>query len=355
MTFSWPDILTDLVNARDLSPEATSWAMDEILSGNVPEATMAAFMVALRCKGETETEIRALTDSMLAKATPITLPSDAVDIVGSGGDRANTVNISTMAALVAAGAGAKVVKHGNRAASSRCGTADCLEALGGVLTVKPENQQAILDQCGFVFLFAPMYHGSLRHIGPTRKQIGIQTTFNFLGPLANPAKPNGQAIGVADAAMADLVAQVLASRGNYGLVFHGTDGLDELTTTSPSDVWVINDGQVQKCVVDPRKLGIASAELSQLVGGDPKHNAQIVRGIVNGQTGPIRDIVVLNAAAALLAYRGPKLGESNDSTGLESQMSRTIEDVTAAIDSGAAARVLDSWLELTRRLADEVF
>ncbi len=176
---------------------------------------------------------------MLAKATPIDLPRNAVDVVGSGGDRANTVNVSTMAAIVAAAAGAKVVKHGNRAASSMSGTADCLEALGLALDVAPERQRQVFDECGLVFLFAPLYHGSLRHTAPARKELGIQTTFNFLGPLANPARPDAQAIGMANLHVAELVAGVLAARGNRGMVFHGEDGLDELTTTTRSDIWLI--------------------------------------------------------------------------------------------------------------------
>lgn len=343
--FSWPNLLTDLISGKDMSQDATSWAMKEILDGNVSTAVMAAFMVALRAKGETVAEIAGLADGMLAKAKPIQLPNEAVDIVGSGGDRANTVNISTMAAIVAAAAGAKVIKHGNRAASSMAGTADTLEALGAGIYVPPEAQQQIFDECGLVFLFAPMYHSSLRFTAPTRRELGVQTTFNFLGPLTNPARPLGQAIGIANRQMAELVAGVLTSRGARGLVFHGSDGLDELTTTSPSDAWVFANGTCTFARLDPLDLGIAPAETKQLIGGSPEHNAQVVRDVVAGEKGPVRDIACLNAAAALLAFEGPDLA-----VGLDKQLLVHYERASQAIDSGQASNLLDRWIGLSARL-----
>lgn len=320
--------------------------MSEILSGNASTVQMAAFMVALRAKGETAAEIDALAAGMLAKATPIDLPTEAVDVVGSGGDRANTVNISTMAALVAAAAGAKVIKHGNRAASSMSGTADCLEALGVAIDVPPQRQREVFDACGLVFLFAPLYHGALRHIAPARRELGIQTTFNFLGPLANPARPAAQAIGVANSELAGLMAAVVAARGNRGLVFHGEDGLDELTTTTNSDIWLIADGEVVRTELDPADLGVSRAQLADLVGGSPAHNAQVARDIFAGATGPVRDIVLVNAAAALLAFEGPRLHQP-----VADQLGANVQRAAAAIDQGRVSELLDRWIAVTQQVA----
>lgn len=344
MDFTWPNVLTGLVRGDDMDQATTQWAMTEILSGNASPVQMAAFMVALRAKGETVAEIDGLARGMLAKSTPITLPSNAVDVVGSGGDRANTVNVSTMAAVVAAAAGAKVVKHGNRAASSMSGTADCLEALGLALDVAPHRQQQVFDECGIVFLFAPLYHGSLKHTAPARRELGIQTTFNFLGPLANPARPDAQAIGVANLQLAGLVAGVIAARGNRGLVFHGEDGLDELTTTTRSDIWLIGDGQVVETELDPGELGLQPAQPADLVGGPPAHNAQVARDVFAGQTGPVRDIVLLNAAAALLAFDGPSLTQP-----VAEQLATHLARAQAAIDEGLASEKLDRWIAASQR------
>lgn len=346
MEFTWPNVLGSLIRREDMDRQTTEWVMAEILSGNASPVQMAAFMVALRAKGETVAEINGLATGMLAKATPISLPRNAVDVVGSGGDRANTVNISTMAAVVAAAAGAKVVKHGNRAASSMSGTADCLEALGLALDVPPQRQRQVFDECGLVFLFAPMYHGSLRHTGPARRELGIQTTFNFLGPLANPARPDAQAIGVANLQVAGLVAGVLAARGNRGMVFHGEDGLDELTTTTRSDVWLIADGQVERTSIEPADLGLQPALPSDLMGGPPEHNAQVARDVFAGATGPIRDIVLVNAAAALLAFDGPDLDEP-----VADQLRPRIRRAAQAIDEGRATELLTSWVDVSQRAA----
>lgn len=346
MDLTWPNVLTGLVRGEDMDPRTTQWAMGEILAGNASPVQMAAFMVALRAKGETVSEIDSLANTMLARATPIELPKDAVDVVGSGGDRANTVNVSTMAAVVAAAAGARVVKHGNRAASSMSGTADCLEALGVALDVPPARQRQVLDECGVVFLFAPMYHGSLRHTAPTRRELGIQTTFNFLGPLANPARPDAQAIGVANPVLAALVAGVIAARGNRGLVFHGEDGLDELTTTTRSDIWLISGGQVVRRELDPADLDLEPASLSDLVGGLPAHNAQVARDVLAGATGAVRDIVLVNAAAALLAFDGPDLAEP-----VADQLRPYLDRAGRAVDEGRAEELLARWAEASQRAA----
>ncbi|WP_233557864.1 anthranilate phosphoribosyltransferase [Tessaracoccus antarcticus] len=344
MTFSWPDILTGLVRREGLESEAAEWALNEIFAGRASEVQLAALLVALRAKGETEDEIAGLSNAMLGNALPITLAHEAVDVVGTGGDRANTVNISTMAAIVASAAGAKVIKHGSRAASSMAGTADTLEALGVNISLDPSRQASILGEAGIVFLFAQMYHPAMKYVGGVRKQLAIQTTFNFLGPLSNPAQPRAMALGVANDEIAPVIARVLAGRGVRGMVFRGFDGLDELTTTSSSDVWIVSDSRVHRTTLDPRDLGLEPAAPADLTGGDAAHNATVVRDLVNGRTGPIRDIVVLNAAAALLAYRGVSVVVP-----LAEQMQETKIDVEAALDSGAALRTLDLWVELTNR------
>lgn len=315
--------------------------MGQILSGAATPAQLAAFVVGLRAKGETVSEISGLADVMIEFATPIEISGAAVDVVGSGGDRSNTVNISTMAAIVAAGAGAKVVKHGNRAASSACGAADVLEALGVVLDLSPEAQRRVVEEVGIGFLFAPHYHPGLRHASGPRRELGIPTTFNFLGPLANPAQPIAQAVGVADVRMADLMAGVFAARGNQGLVMHGGDGLDELTTTTSSTLWVYRDGVVNRSEFDPAHLGIRRAELRDLVGGDANHNAGVVRSMLDGQVGPVRDVVALNAAAALVAEAKP------DPENLLEQFQTQLARAQESIDSGAARSTLHAWVAAT--------
>lgn len=342
--YTWPDILTGLVRREGLETSAATWALNEILAGRASEVQVAALLTALRAKGESEDEIAGLADAMLANSVPIAVDPDAVDIVGTGGDRANTVNISTMAAIVAAGAGAKVVKHGARAASSMAGTADTLEALGVKIDVDPAKQSAILDEVGVVFLFAQMYHPAMKNVAPIRKALGIQTTFNFLGPLANPARPRAMALGVANDDVAPVIARVLAERGTRGLVFRGFDGLDELTTTSESDVWMIAEGRVHRTVLNPEDLGLQPAAPHDLQGGEPAHNAQVARDMLAGKPGPVRDIVVLNAAAGILAYRG-----LSTVTPLVDQMRGPLADAQAGIDSGAAASTLDRWVKASNR------
>ena len=343
MTHTWPDILAGLVRREGLESEAAQWALNEILSGRASEVQLAALLVALRAKGETEDEIEGLSSAMLANAVQVTLDREAVDVVGTGGDRAHTVNISTMAAIVAAAAGAKVVKHGSRAASSQAGTADTLEALGLNIMLEPIRQATVLDEVGITFLFAQLYHPAMKYVAGVRKQLAIQTTFNFLGPLSNPARPQAMALGVANDDIAPVVARVLAGRGVRGLVFRGFDGLDELTTTSASDVWVVADGRVHRTTLDPAELGLSPAAPADLRGGDAQHNAQVVRDLVAGKTGPVRDIVVLNAAAALLAYRGVSAVVP-----LAEQLDAALGDVSRAIDDGSAHRKLDDWIEATK-------
>ena len=338
MAYTWPQVLAPLVRGEDIPAEATAWAMAQILSGAASPAQLAGFAVALRCKGESVTEVEGMVGTMYDHAQRITVSGRTVDIVGTGGDGARTVNISTMAALVAAGAGARVVKHGNRAASSACGTADVLETLGIPLDLTPAQVAEVAERTGITFCFAPAFHPALRHAAGPRRELGVPTTFNFLGPLAHPASPAAQAVGVADGRVAGLVAGVLARRGIDALVFHGDDGLDELTTTTTTQVWSVGGGEVTGPEsVDPRDLGLSPVRPEDLRGGDAAHNAAVVHALVAGDKGPVRDVVLLNAAAALAAYE-PAPGTVTER--LAAGMSRAAE----AIDSGAAKDTLDRWV-----------
>jgi anthranilate phosphoribosyltransferase len=343
---SWPHVLTALVGGQDLDTDQTAWAMREILSGEATEAQIAGFAVALRAKGETVAEVEGLVRTMYDHVVPLTVPGRVVDLVGTGGDRSRTVNISTMAAVVAAGAGVPVVKHGNRAASSDSGSADVLEALGIRLDVPSDRIADIVAEVGITFCFAPVFHASLRHSVAVRRQLGIATTFNFLGPLTNPARPAAQALGVADRRMAPIMAGVLAARGTDALVFRGDDGLDELTTTSTSSVWVVIGaaGSVTETTLDPTALGIAPATAADLRGADAAYNADVFGRVLAGESGPVRDAVLLNAAAGLAAHAG---GDDPLTQRLEAGLARARE----SIDSGAARDILARWVEVTQRHA----
>ena len=268
-TPSWPALIRALIGRQALSAEQTAWAMNEIMDGAASPAQIAGFGVALRAKGETAAEMSGLAASMLAHATPISIPGPVTDLVGTGGDGLLTVNVSTMATIVAASAGVPMVKHGNRAASSACGSADVLEALGVVIDLPAAATEALFAEVGIAFLFASMYHPSLRHAGPVRRDLGVPTAFNYLGPLTNPARPTSLAVGIADPLMGPVLARVYAERGESALVFHGDGGLDELSTTGPSTVWVACDGAVTVTSFDPAALGLPRASISDLRGGDP--------------------------------------------------------------------------------------
>ncbi|HEV2451353.1 MAG TPA: anthranilate phosphoribosyltransferase, partial [Streptosporangiaceae bacterium] len=296
---TWPALIGALVRGESLAPADAEWAMNEIMEGAATPAQIAGFGVALRIKGETAGEVGGMARAMLSHATPIEVPGRVADLVGTGGDGARTVNISTMGTIVAAAAGARMVKHGNRAASSACGAADVLEALGVVIDLPPAASAQIAEEIGIAFLFAPLYHPALRHAAVPRRELGVPTVFNFLGPVANPARPQAQAVGVADPRMGEVLAGVLAERGCSALVFHGHDGLDELTTTTTSTVWVAAASGLSHTVFDPAELGLSRAAPADLRGGDPEHNAAVARSVLNGDEGPVRDIVLLNAAAAL--------------------------------------------------------
>lgn len=339
---TWPEVLGALVAGSDLSADQTAWAMGEILSGEATVAQIAGFAIALRAKGETVEEVSGLVDTMYALATPISVPGRLLDIVGTGGDRSMSVNISTMSAIVAAGAGARVVKHGNRSASSQSGSADVLESLGIRLDLPAARLAEIAGEVGITFCFAAAFHPAMRYAAVPRRELGVGTTFNFLGPLTNPAHAHAQAIGCADPRMAPVMAGVFARRGVDAWVFRGDDGLDELTTTTTSRLWWVHGGEVRETSVDPADLGIARAEAGALRGGDAAHNAEVVRRLLAGETGAVRDAVVLNAGAALAVYDEP--GSAPDQA-----LVAGVERARESLDSGAAARVLDRWVAATAR------
>jgi len=347
-TLSWPALIRALIQGEALSADETAWAMNEIMEGAASPAQIAGFGVALRAKGETAEEMSGLAQAMLAHATPITVDGPVTDLVGTGGDGAHTVNVSTMATIVAAAAGARMVKHGNRAASSACGSADVLDALGVVIDLPPAATEALFAEVGVAFLFAPVYHPAFRHTAPVRRELGVPTAFNYLGPLTNPARPDSLAIGVADPRMGGVLAGVLAARGNSALVFHG-EGLDELTTTGPSTVWVVADGTVTTAEFDPRTLGLDRSTVADLRGGDAAHNAGVVRSVLAGEPGPVRDIVLLNTAAALAAAQG--LGGQPGAESLGKALTDGLARAGEAVDSGAAAELLARWSQTSQRLA----
>ncbi|TFV52236.1 anthranilate phosphoribosyltransferase [Blastococcus sp. TF02A-35] len=338
---TWPALLNRLLAGEDLTAEDTRWAMREIMTGEATPAQVAGFAVALRAKGESAQEVSGLATEMVAQATAVDLPLDCVDIVGTGGDGAHTVNISTMAAVVTAAAGAPVAKHGNRAASSSSGAADVLEALGVVIDLPAAAVARCVREAGIGFFFAPVFHPGYRHTAAARREMGIATVFNFLGPLTNPARPVAAAIGCANARMAPVLAEVLAARGARALVFRGDDGLDELTTATTSAVWVVRDGAVRPDRVDPSALGIGTPGPDALRGGDARANADVFRRVVDGERGPVRDAVLLNAAAALAAF------DERD-VRLHDALAAGLERAAVAVDDGRAAALLDRWVEVSR-------
>ncbi|WP_369178124.1 anthranilate phosphoribosyltransferase [Streptomyces mutabilis] len=334
---SWPALLNGLADGRDLTADETAWALDVIMRGEATDAQIAGFAVGLRFKGETVEEISGLVRTMYAHANVIEVPGETVDIVGTGGDGAKTVNISTMSAIVVAGTGAKVVKHGNRAASSASGASDVLEKLGVNLELTPKRVAEVAEEAGITFCFAVKFHPALRHVAAARGQLGIRTVFNFLGPLTNPAGVKAQAIGVAHARMAPIIAGVFAERGHSSLVFRGDDGLDELTTTSTSRVWVVRDGRVTEQAFDPQDVGLELVPVEALRGADASYNADVARRLLAGERGPVRDAVLLNSAAALVAL------EPGDGP-LTEQIRAGMDRAAESIDSGAARRVLERWV-----------
>lgn len=353
LELTWSTLIWELLQGRDLSAQETSWAMNEVMSGSASPVSLAGFLVALAAKGETVSELLGLADTMVAHAVDVPLPRSqsgevipTVDVVGTGGDRHHTVNISTMAALVVAGAGLHVAKHGNRAASSASGSADVLEALGIKLDLTAQRAADLISEVGITFLFAQQFHPAFRHAVQARVGLGIPTAFNVLGPITNPARPHAGAIGVGNLRMAPLIAGVFAQRGNSTLVFRSEDGLDELSTTAAARVWEVTEatgGRVKEHLIDfASKLGMQRAQIKDLKGGTPEENARIAREVFEGRLGPIRDTVVLNAAAAIVAD-GSKV--SNTGASLIERFAEGVDHAAEAIDSGRTFEVLQRWVE----------
>jgi len=342
---TWPALLNQLVTGNHLTAADTAWAMNEIMSGHATPSQIGGFAVALRVKGETPEEVAGLAEAMLAHAHRVNIDTPAADVVGTGGDQAGTVNISTMAAVVTAAAGVPVVKHGNRAASSRCGAADVLQELGVAIELSPDAVATCVREVGIGFCFAPAFHPALRHAGPTRKDLGIPTVFNLLGPLTNPAQPTSALVGCANERLAPVVAEVLAGRGFSVLVVRGDDGLDEITTTTTTTAWVASGGTVRVDKIDPRALSLAPSTAHDLAGGDATKNAEVLRTVVRGTAGPVRDTVLVNAAGAIAAFRG----FSGD---LTSDLLAGMEAAAQAIDSGRAGELLEHWVSRSVALRD---
>ncbi len=335
-------MLTRLLGQVDLDRASAEWAMDQIMSGEATPVQVAGFLMALRAKGESVEEMRGLADQMLAHGIRIDVPGPTLDVVGTGGDRAHTVNISTTAAMVCAAAGVRVVKHGNRAASSSSGSADVLEELGIDLGLSAARVAALAQEVGITFCFAQAFHPSMRHAAVARRDLGVATAFNFLGPLTNPGQPTYAAVGVADARMAPLVAGVFAGRGRDAAVFRGDDGLDEVTVSTTSTIWWVRQGAVAEHTLDPSRLGLSPAPTDALRGGDAAYNAQVIRDLFAGASGPVRDAVVLNAGVALALA-------ADADTELHADVEAGMRRASEAIDSGAAATLVQRWVAATRR------
>jgi anthranilate phosphoribosyltransferase len=326
---TWAGMISALLDNQDLRADDTAWAMSELVRGTATPAQVAGFLVALRSKGETPAEIIGLAAAVRSQATPVEIPGPTVDIVGTGGDRLGVVNISTMASIVVAATGTTVVKHGGRAASSPTGgSADLVEALGIRLDHSPSDAARIAREAGITFLHAPQYNASLRHVGAVRRDLAVPTAFNVLGPLINPADPGFGLVGVAEARMLPVVAEVLAAQGRSALVVRGDDGLDKLTTTGRSRVYVVRHGSVSEVVFDPQSVGFPLRTLTELRSTDP---LGVLRRLLAGDRGPVRDVVLLNAAAAITTLPDAR------------PLSDCLEQCAAAIDSGAAAATVERW------------
>jgi anthranilate phosphoribosyltransferase len=337
--FSWGHLISRLMKGESLSEQESSEAMIEIMEGAATPAQIAGFVVALRTKGESVDEVAGLVRTMRSYGRTVEVDGEVLDTCGTGGDRTGTFNVSTAAAIVCAGAGVKVAKHGNRAASSRCGSADVLEALGVVIDLPPEGVAACIDKAGIGFCFAPVFHPAMRHAATPRRELGVATIFNFLGPLTNPAGARNQALGVADPRMTETMVSTLARLGSSRvLAFHGHQGLDELATSGPSDVLELRDGELHRDIIDPAHLGLAPASLEEVSGGTAAENAAHIRGVLAGEKGSRRDIVLLNAAAGLVA------------AGAAGTMTEGLERAGQAIDSGEAAGSLELLIETSQSL-----
>lgn len=345
---TWPGVLGALAEGRDLSIGEATWAMHRVMSGEATGAQIGALLIALRIKGETIDEVVGFRDAALEHALPIGIGSAVLDIVGTGGDPHGALNISSAASIIAAAAGVPVVKHGNRAASSKSGASDVLTALGVDIEIAPERVAEVFDEVGLAFINAGLVHAGFRHAGPARREIGISTLFNVLGPLSNPVRPEASAVGVSDAARAPLIVGVFQTRGATALVYRGDDGLDKLTTTGHSHIWEVARGSVTEHDIHPSEFGLATASLQDIIGSDPASNAAVIREVLGGRLGPARDIMLLNAAAGMVAYELAVRPESRE-IALRDRLQAALDRATEAVDSGAALAKLQRWVEATRR------
>jgi anthranilate phosphoribosyltransferase len=352
---NWKSIFNKLTSREDLDIDQARWAMTQLISNEATPSQVGGFLLAIRTKGESVQELSGFVDVLLEHAVKPPLGSDAIDIVGTGGDLLGTVNISTMAAILVSAAGYPVLKHGSRSASGKTGSSEMLEALGVNLELSPEQIAQVFEKVGISFFFAPLFHPALKNVGPIRKELGVPTTFNFLGPLANPVQPVATALGVANASVAPLMAAEMASRGRSALVFRGSDGLDELTTTGSSTVWVVSGGKVTESIFDPESLGIKRSQISELIGGDAAENAAIARVILSpvseltGEQHSIQDIVALNAAAGIAAY---ELSKSNLGFDLRSELKKAFDICRETIANGKAIAKINSWVSATQNTGE---
>jgi len=349
---TWPKVLTSLVSGKDLTREAAGWAMQQIMSGAATDSQIGGFMTALRAKGETVAELGGLVDVMLQHSEKLNISEDALDIVGTGGDLIGTVNISSMASVVARASGVPVLKHGSRSASGKTGSSEMLEMLGVRLDLSPDQVSSVFASQGITFFFAPVFHPAMRHVAAARKEIGVPTTFNFLGPLANPVQPIATALGVADTKIAPLMAAELSNRGRTAIVFRSNDGLDELSTTEVNQVWQVFGSEIAQFEFDSAHIGLERVSQSQLIGGDATHNAQVAAGVFAGEdftnSRAITDIVCLNAAAGLVAYelaKDPLLAHVN----FNDRMQSAFEVAMGSISNGSAAEVAANWTASTQQ------
>lgn len=344
---SWPAILTTVLAKQDLSVSEATWAMRQVMQGQASDAQLGGFLLALRAKGESVEEIIGFRDAILEAAVPLPVDPRVLDIVGTGGDRFGTVNISSTASIIVAATGIPVVKHGNKAASSKSGSSDVLSALGIDLRLPADAVARVLDVAGITFAWAAAFHPGFKHAGAARAELGVPTVFNYLGPLVNPARAEANAVGVAQLESVPLITGVFRTRGATALVFRGEDGLDELTTTGYSRIWEISNGDMHEFDIHPRDVGLPTAQMEDLLGGTPEHNADVLRRTLAGEQGPVRDIVLLNAAAGIVAYRlsqDPAQAQRN----MIQRLVEALSDAAAVVDDGRASVKLEEWVAATR-------
>ncbi|KRF31400.1 anthranilate phosphoribosyltransferase [Yonghaparkia sp. Soil809] len=349
---TWPALLARLLDGEDLSIAEAAWAMEQVMQGEATPAQLAGFLIALRAKGETVDEFVGFRDAALAHARTIDIDPMALDIVGTGGDPFGAVvNVSSIASIVVAGAGVPVAKHGNRGASSASGASDVLSELGIDLALEPDDVARVFREVGLTFLHAQTFHPGFRHAGPVRRELGVSTLFNILGPLVNPARPEASAVGVANLDRVPLVVGVFRTRGATALVYRGDDGIDKLTTTGHSHMWEVSRGSVTEHDIDPRELGIPYSPIEGILGAGPAHNAALARGVLAGEAGPVRDIVLLNAAAGLVSFRLAQ-DPSQLTRPIVERLREQLQVAADVVDSGRAARMLQEWSAATRAVAD---